>query len=93
MSGIIDAKTPGQALAIVIAMTRHGIGNREARLLLAHAAGIERHQLADLGVGDFTDDLIGRYLALADRRMRREPMSQILGVSRLLPGRGFEVTS
>ncbi len=89
--GAIDAQTPGQALAIVIAMAKHDIGTREARMLLAHAAGLDLHRLADLGLEDFTTDLIERYFLLVERRKRQEPMSHILGYREFYKSR-FEVS-
>ncbi|MEL6960723.1 MAG: peptide chain release factor N(5)-glutamine methyltransferase [Pseudomonadota bacterium] len=81
--GVIDAATPGHALAIVLAMGRDRMwvtdAATDARRLLAHAAGIEADRLRLLDVEDYTDALISRYLALVERRNRGEPVSHILG--------------
>ena len=93
--GVIEAATPGQALAIVLAMGRDRMwvesAAGDARRLLAHAAGIEPSRLILLSVEDFTDDLITRYLALVERRNRGEPVSHILG-TRAFWTHVFEVT-
>ena len=84
MSGPVPAPTPAQALAAVLATGRDSLGfaddpGREARRLLAHAAGVEPGALLTLGPGDFTEEVMSRYAALLARRARREPMAQILG--------------
>lgn len=81
--GIIDAETPGQALAIVLAMGRQalwdGDRSREARMLLAHAAGIEPEKVVLLAIQDYTEDVLERYLDMVQLRARGAPMSQVLG--------------
>lgn len=96
MTAIFTAKTASQALGIVL---RIGIdqlseiedGQTDARILLAHAAGLQRDQLHRLNIEDFTEDLVLRYTALLNRRKAHEPVSQIIG-GRLFWGLPFRVT-
>lgn len=53
--------------------------SNDARILLAHAAGLERNQLHRLDLSDFTESLEQRYLTLVARRAAGEPVSKILG--------------
>jgi len=69
---------------------------REARSLLAHAAGVTRERLSLLGPDALGPDALGpealaRYRALLERRSAREPMAQILGYRDFFDHR-FEVT-
>lgn len=50
-----------------------------ARLLLAHAAGVDQAGLIALGTGDFTEAVMDRYRGYLDRRAAGEPASKILG--------------
>ncbi len=84
MSGVLDAATPSQALAIALRLGADRLVRSqgridEARILLAHAAGVDRARLPLLEVGDFSGALIERYLAAVLRRAEGEPMSHILG--------------
>ncbi|MGH1329649.1 MAG: peptide chain release factor N(5)-glutamine methyltransferase [Paracoccaceae bacterium] len=98
MSAIASAQTAAQALAMALKMGRAQLGfagegaMREARMLLAKAAGISPDRLFDLEIGDFSDDLIARYMGFVEQRAAREPMSHILG-RRAFWGRDFIVTS
>lgn len=79
-----DAASPGQALAWALGLGRDRLGDvddpmRDVRLLLAHAAGLERGQLTRLEVADFTPEMITAYLALIDQRAVGRPVSKILG--------------
>ena len=79
-----DAASPGQALALALALGRDRLVDvddpiRDARLLLAHAAGLERGQLNRLEVDDFTPEMMTAYLALVDQRATGRPVSKILG--------------
>lgn len=79
-----DAASAGQALALALALGRDRIGDvddpmRDARLLLAHAAGLERGQLNRLEVADLTPEVMTTYLALIDQRAAGRPVSKILG--------------
>lgn len=94
--GVIDADTPGQALAIVLAMGRQALWNgdptREARIILAHAAGVEPEKVTLLGLEDYSQEVIDRYLDLVQLRARGTPMSHILGYRDFWKHR-FKVTS
>ena len=79
MTGILDAATPGQALAIALAMGKNSVDATDARRLLAAAAGLEPGKLAMLEVENFTEDLMVRYLGYVDRRAKGEPLSHIVG--------------
>ncbi|KPP87324.1 MAG: release factor glutamine methyltransferase HemK [Rhodobacteraceae bacterium HLUCCA08] len=89
MSGI-DAADPGQALARILGLA-DDLDIRDRKRLLAAAAGVEPGRLALLGVADFTDAVVARFLAQADRRRRGEPVSHILGWRDFWKHR-FEVT-
>ena len=96
MSGVIDAKTPGQALAITLRMGADKLGwvedrMSEARRLLAHAAGVERSRLQLLEIEDFDDARISRYMDAVYQRNSGVPMSHILGF-RGFWKHGFRVT-
>ncbi len=78
------AASPGQALAMALALGRDHLAHvadpmRDARLLLAHAAGLGRGQLSRLDVEDFTPEVMTAYLALVDQRAKGRPVSKILG--------------
>ena len=84
MTGPQEAPSRGQALARALALGRDRLVNaddplRDAQLLLAHAAGLERGQLSRLEVEDFTPELMAGYLALVDQRAAGRPVSKILG--------------
>ena len=79
-----EAALAGQALALALALGRDRLGDvedpmRDARLLLAHAAGRERAELSRLEVEDFTPEVMTAYLALIDQRAAGRPVSKILG--------------
>ena len=65
---------------------------REARLLLAHAAGVDQAGLIGLEIGDFSEELMDRYRDLLDRRAGGEPVSKILCYREFWKHR-FEVTA
>jgi release factor glutamine methyltransferase len=75
---LIDAASPGQALAIVL-----GLGRLPDKVdkytLLAAAAGVERGRLPLLDVEDYTEEVVARYLSYIERRRSGEPVSHILG--------------
>ncbi len=52
---------------------------REARILLAHAAGLPRESLHRLSDGTPPENLRDAYIGLLDRRAAGEPVSRILG--------------
>jgi release factor glutamine methyltransferase len=56
-----------------------GDRSREAKLLLAHAAGIPHDRVSHMVLEDFTDKVVTQYLDLVQRRAKGEPMSHILG--------------
>ncbi len=64
---------------------------REARLLLAHAAGLSRERLHLLDGADLTPEILGRYDAYLTRRAAGEPVSRILGYRDFWTGR-FRIT-
>ncbi|MCF1709973.1 peptide chain release factor N(5)-glutamine methyltransferase [Tabrizicola sp. J26] len=65
---------------------------RDARLLLAHAAGIAPDRLS-LHLSDpLSPEAAARFAAAIDQRLARRPVSQITG-QRLFWGRSFRVTS
>ncbi|SHL29917.1 [protein release factor]-glutamine N5-methyltransferase [Roseovarius marisflavi] len=79
-----EAASAGQALALALGLGRDRLGDlddpmRDARLLLAHAAGCERGALSRLEVEDFTPEVMTVYLALIDQRAAGRPVSKILG--------------
>ncbi len=79
-----EAASAGQALALALGLGRDRLGDlddpmRDARLLLAHAAGCERGALSRLEVEDFTPKMMTAYLALIDQRAAGRPVSKILG--------------
>ncbi|RRH74824.1 peptide chain release factor N(5)-glutamine methyltransferase [Falsigemmobacter faecalis] len=51
----------------------------DARMLLAHAAGLTRDKLHRLELSDFTPEFDARFAALLARRAGGEPVSKILG--------------
>ena len=55
-------------------------GGREARLLLAHAAGVPGDALHRLDDADVTESLLTKFDALLDRRAAGEPVSRIIGL-------------
>lgn len=78
------AASPGQALAMALALGRDRLVHvadpmRDARLLLAHAAGLEPGQLYRLEVEDFTPEMMTVYLMLVEQRAAGRPVSKILG--------------
>lgn len=64
---------------------------RDARLLLAHAAGISPDRLTLHLQDDLADDAAAAYDALIARRCEREPVSHLTG-QRLFWGRSFKVS-
>ncbi|MFP4328602.1 MAG: peptide chain release factor N(5)-glutamine methyltransferase, partial [Paracoccaceae bacterium] len=78
MSGIAAATTAREALAAAAAALC-GIegGARDARLLLAHAAGLERDALHRLEEAPLDPALRARLAALVARRAGGEPVSRI----------------
>lgn len=52
----------------------------DARILICHALGIERAQMATLGSRALSPDETAAIRALISRRCRREPVARILGV-------------
>ncbi|SLN43739.1 Release factor glutamine methyltransferase [Roseovarius gaetbuli] len=79
-----EAASAGQALALALGLGRDRLGDvddpmRDARLLLAYAAGRERADLNCLEVEDFTPEMMTAYLALIDQRAAGRPVSKILG--------------
>ncbi|MYM53981.1 peptide chain release factor N(5)-glutamine methyltransferase [Rhodobacteraceae bacterium GS-10] len=80
----MKAQTPGQALSIALSEGQDRLADkdnpaREARLLLAHAAGVDQAGLISLGLADFSDAMMERYRGYLDRRAMGEPVSKILG--------------
>ncbi|MBR9649918.1 peptide chain release factor N(5)-glutamine methyltransferase [Thalassobius aquimarinus] len=80
----MEAQTPGQALSIALSLGQERLADkdnpaREARLLLAHAAGVDQTGLISLGLEDFSDQMMDRYRGYLDRRAAGEPVSKILG--------------
>lgn len=78
------AQTPGQALSLALSEGQDRLADkdnpaREARLLLAHAAGVDQTGLISLGLSDFSDAMMDRYRGYLDRRAAGEPVSKILG--------------
>jgi release factor glutamine methyltransferase len=90
------AATASQAVSALLALGRDTLGTdeaaREAKLLLAHAAGVSPARLLMLDLTDFSDDLTARYQAFLTRRRGGEPVSHILG-QRAFWTHEFEVTS
>lgn len=64
----------------------------DARLLLAHAIGVDRGRLALILPDPLPDDAVAAFTAVIARRARREPVSHILG-GRDFFDRWFAVTS
>lgn len=64
----------------------------DARLLLAHAAGLRRDQMHRLELSDFTEEFEARFDALIARRALGEPVSKILGYREFWKHR-FQVTT
>lgn len=93
---VIDAETPGQALAIVLGMGRNvlwdGDTSREAKMILAHVLGIAPDKVAALELKDYTEEVLERYLELVQLRARGVPMSHVLGYRDFWKHR-FKVTS
>jgi len=80
MSRIAAASNPREALAAAAGALRAVEGAaRDARLLLAHAAGLERDALHRLEEGPLDPALRARFAALVARRAAGEPVSRILG--------------
>ncbi len=84
MSGAIDAETPGQALALALRLGSDWLlpsddRMAEARILLAHAAGVDRARLPLLVPEDYTEAVMARYFDAVLRRRNGEPISHILG--------------
>lgn len=81
---------PGAVLRLRVA----GVADpaRDARLLLAHALDLPPERVS-LHLSDpLTDGMAARFQALIDRRVARQPVSQIIG-QRLFWGRPFTVTA
>lgn len=64
----------------------------DARILLAHALGIDRSRLTLALHDSLSPENYARFEALIDARMKRQPVSQIIGF-REFYGRDFRVTS
>ena len=64
---------------------------RDARLLLAHAAGVAADRLTLHLQDRATEEVSARFAALVARRAEREPLSHLTG-QRLFWGRGFAVS-
>ncbi|WP_204362763.1 peptide chain release factor N(5)-glutamine methyltransferase [Litorivita pollutaquae] len=80
--GPIVAQTPTQALAMALAIGRAALGDdreRDARALLAHAAGITPSRLMMLDVEAFDAALMQCYADALSRRSLGEPVSKITG--------------
>jgi release factor glutamine methyltransferase len=90
------AATASQAISALLALGRDTLGTdeatRDARLLLAHAAGVSPARLPMLDLTDFSDELTARYQLFLARRRGGEPVSHILG-RRAFWTHEFEVTS
>lgn len=75
---------PAQILAQILARAQAALGGgeaarREAQILLGHAAGLDRAALHRLADAALTPEILAAFEALAARRLRGEPISQILG--------------
>ncbi len=93
----LEAQTPGQALSLALSEGQETLADkdnpaREARLLLAHAAGVDQAGLISLGLSDFSDQMMARYRGYLDRRAAGEPVSKILGYREFWNHR-FEVSA
>lgn len=96
MSGWTGGASASHALNLALAEGREHLAGiegaaQDARVLLAHAAGLNRDQLHRLELADFTPALRASYLALLARRAGGEPVSKILGYRDFWRYR-FEVT-
>ncbi|KQI72630.1 SAM-dependent methyltransferase [Loktanella sp. 5RATIMAR09] len=89
-----DAKTGSQALAAAVQhLTKAGVPDaaRDARKLLAYAAGVDAGRLTLILPEPVSDEVTTRFDHLIARRSRFEPVSHLIG-SRAFYGRDFEVT-
>ena len=68
--------------SLAIAFRRHGLATPEldARLLVAHALGLDHAGLAAEGPRALTADEADAIAALSARRLAREPVARIIGV-------------
>lgn len=64
---------------------------RDARILLAHALGVERSRLTLVIHDDVTSDQAGAFERAIEARLKRQPVAQIVG-QRAFYGRDFMVT-
>lgn len=78
MSLFAAATSASQAQALALYHARP-VTAQDARILLAHAAGLSRDQLHRLDLRDFTPALSARFEDLLSRRRAGEPVSKILG--------------
>jgi release factor glutamine methyltransferase len=80
--------------ALAQSFRRHGLATPEldARLLVAHALGLDHAALAADGARALTAEEAGAIAELAARRRAREPVARILGVKEFW-GLDFELTS
>lgn len=93
----IEAQTPARALSLALSEGQERLADkdnpaREARLLLAHAAGVDQAGLISLGLADFSAEMMDRYRGYLDRRAAGEPVSKILGYREFWNHR-FEVSA
>ncbi|WP_425090462.1 peptide chain release factor N(5)-glutamine methyltransferase [Tropicimonas sp. S265A] len=83
MKSVLEAATAAQALSLALSHGRGQLGTddpiREAKLLLALAAGVSVDRLPHLPADVFTDDLMSRYQEFLERRAKGEPISHIRG--------------
>ncbi|WP_323782339.1 peptide chain release factor N(5)-glutamine methyltransferase [Thalassovita sp.] len=80
----LKARSAGQALSMALKLGQETLANtdnpaREARLLLAHAAGVDQAGLIQLDISDFNTEVMSRYADLLQRRSVGEPVSKIIG--------------
>ena len=78
----LERKTVGAALAEAITLLkRHLIGDpqRDARLLLQHALGIDAASLFGADPDTLSDDALATFQRLIARRATREPVHRIIG--------------
>lgn len=87
MNGVLDAKSPHEALSLALALGRDLLGLEsltdermsEARTLLSLAAGVSRAGLVTLDVKEFSEEMMSRYVELIERRKSGTPMSHLRG--------------
>ncbi|QIZ82444.1 peptide chain release factor N(5)-glutamine methyltransferase [Thalassovita gelatinovora] len=80
----MEAQSAGQALSIALKLGQEQLAKmdnpaREARLLLAHAAGVDQAGLIQLDIGDYNAEVMTRYADILHRRRAGEPVSKIIG--------------